>query len=246
MQSIIAVVLIIVTAGLILILSLPQFSRKRIFRPIAGLQRLNKAIGLAVENGTRIHVALGNGSVNQTDFAASLAGLATLERIAQISSVSDRPPLATAGNGPLAFLAQSTLRAAYRRSHAMELYDPDRAQLAGVTPYSYTAGVLPIADSELVSTHILNGNFGPEIALLVEEANSAGAFTLASTDSLSGQAALYAAAEEPLLGEEVFALAAYLKAGPVHHASLAVQDLLRWGIILVLLGGSVLKFLGIL
>ena len=78
MQSIIAVVLIIVTAGLILILSLPQFSRKRIFRPIAGLQRLNKAIGLAVENGTRIHVALGNGSVNQTNFAASLAGLATL------------------------------------------------------------------------------------------------------------------------------------------------------------------------
>jgi hypothetical protein len=63
---------------------------------------------------------------------------------------------------------------------------------------------------------------------------------------LSGQAALYAAAEEPLLGEEVFALPAYLKAGPVHHASLAVQDLLRWGIILVLLGGSVLKFLGIL
>lgn len=246
MQLMIALALIIITVGLILLLALPQLSRRRVFRPIPAIQRLDTAIGLAVENGTRIHVALGSGAVNQTNFAASLAGLATLERIAQISSISDRPPLATSGNGPLAFLSQSTLRSAYLRSHAIELFEPDRALLAGVTPFSYTAGVLASANSDLVSTHILNGSFGPEISLLVESAHHASAFTLASTDSLSGQAALYASAEEPLLGEELYALPAYLKAGPIHSASLAVQDILRWGIIAALVVGSILKVAGIL
>ena len=37
---------------------------------------------------------------------------------------------------------------------------------------------------------------------------------------------------------------AYVGAGPVHEASLTVQDVLRWLIILAIVAGSALKFLG--
>jgi hypothetical protein len=57
---------------------------------------------------------------------------------------------------------------------------------------------------------------------------------------------LYAAAQEPLIGEELFSVGAYLGAGSSHAASLTVQDILRWLLILFLLGGSVLKIVGVI
>jgi len=43
----------------------------------------------------------------------------------------------------------------------------------------------------------------------------------------------------------LFAAGAYVGAGPVHEASLTVQDILRWLIILAIVIGSGLKFLGV-
>ena len=48
------------------------------------------------------------------------------------------------------------------------------------------------------------------------------------------------------LGEELFAAGAYSNAGRAHEASLQVQDILRWVIILILLGGSALKLVGVI
>lgn len=234
------------TTGLILAFSLAQNNRRWSFRPIQGFTRLKLAISMAVENGTRIHVALGNGSITQSNFASGLTGLAALDRIAQITTNTDRPPMATSGSGPMAILSQSTLRSAYRDAYLLEVYDPDRGLLAGVTPFSYVAGILPTSHSKQVSTHIYSGSFGPEIALAVEAAEKESAFTIASSDSLTAQAVLFATAQEPLIGEELFAMPAYLKPNPFHSASLIAQDVLRWGIIVSLLIGSLLKVLGIL
>ena len=244
--NIVALALVLISAGLIFLLSTPRLKKYRTFRSLPAFEQLRRAIGLAVENGTRIHVSLGKGSLTQNTSAAGLSGLATLSRIAHISSISDRPPLATSGNGVLAILSQDALQGAYRATNNLELYDPDRGRLTGPTPLSYVAGTLPIAAGEHVSTHILTGNFGPEIALLVEAAEMKSAFTLGASDSLPAQAALYACAQEPLIGEELFAIPAYLNAGPAHSASLMVQDVLRWGLIVVLVLGSFLKLLGIL
>jgi hypothetical protein len=49
-----------------------------------------------------------------------------------------------------------------------------------------------------------------------------------------------------LIGEELFAAGAYIGAGPSHMASLTVQDILRWAIVLVLLAGAFLKFAGMI
>ncbi len=227
--------------------SLPQKKGERLpLRHIPAITKLRKAIGLAVEKGTRLHISLGKGSLTEPVAAASLVGLSTLERIATISSVSDRPPLATSGDGGLAILSQDTLKAAYRISNALELYEPDRGRLTGPTPFSYIAGALPTTDTENVTAHVLVGNFGPEVGLLSEAAEQDGAFVLAASDSLSAQAVLYASAAEPLIGEEVYAVPAYLEAGPIHYASLRTQDILRWGVIGFLIIGSVLKLAGIL
>lgn len=216
------------------------------FRAIEAFTRLKKAVGLAVENGSRIHVTLGKSSLTQATNPSALAGLAALERIGEYAGVSDEPPLTTSGDGGLALLSQDTLKAVYRGVNAAEMYDSSRAYMTGITPMSYIAGTLPVILDEGITTHVFLGNFGPEVALLTEAAGGEGAFNLAGSDSLPAQAALYVSAEEPLIGEELFAAPALLKNNAAHSASLKTQDLLRWGVILVLLAGAVLKVTGIL
>lgn len=244
-EAIIALALIAVTAGLILLLTLQRNILRSGLRQLPAFDRLRHAIGLAVENGSRIHITLGKAGIASSPSAAGLAGLTTLERIARVSSISDRPPLASSGEGTLTLLSQDTLRAAYRQINQLELYDPHRGRLTGATSFSYIAGALPIADGENVSAHLAIGNFGPEIALLMEAGEQQEAFTLAATDSLSAQAALFTSSQETLIGEELFAIPAYLNSGAVYIASLQVQDLLRWGVIVVIVAGSILKLLGV-
>ena len=47
------------------------------------MQRLRRALGLAVEDGSRLHVSLGKASIFSPTNASALVGLATLERVAR-------------------------------------------------------------------------------------------------------------------------------------------------------------------
>ncbi len=246
LESLIGLVLVVLSAGLMVFYLLPRFRQaRRVLRPIPALQRLRRAIGLSVEDGTRMHISIGKSSIFSATNASALVGLSTLERIAQLSLVSDRPPVATSGDGTLSVLSQDTLRAAYRIANVPEQYDPERGRLTGATPMSYIAGSLPVLRDERVSTSILVGNFGPEAGLLADAADQENAFTLAASDALATQAVFYAAAEETLIGEELFALPAYLQAGPIYQASLRVQDVLRWVVIGLIILAAVAAFLGI-
>jgi hypothetical protein len=82
--------------------------------------------------------------------------------------------------------------------------------------------------------------------LIVDAGEAHGRLVVAGTDHVPTQAVLYAAAEEPLIGEEVFAAGAYLGADPFHNASLQAQDAIRWLLIGVMIVGGVLKLVGVL
>lgn len=237
-----AIGIIFLAAALMFIFSLPgRRPSARTLRPIPAVQRLRRAIGLAVEEGKGLHVSLGKSSLLDPSAASTLVGLSTLERITQSSMISDRPPVATSGDPAVSILSQDTMRGIYRAGNAAESYDPAQARLTGTSPVSYVAGAIPVAGDKNISAHLLVGSFGPEIGLLADEADAAGAFTIGGSESLPAQAVLYATARQPLIGEEVFALPAYLQAGPLHQSSLRVQDWLRWGIIVVLLVGTLLS-----
>ncbi|MGZ9164792.1 MAG: hypothetical protein ACXW4U_06415, partial [Anaerolineales bacterium] len=73
-------------------------------RPINAYEQLNRSVGLAVENGTRLHISLGRGNFLSARGGSALAGLAMLRRLAERTSVSDRPPVVTSGDASLAIL----------------------------------------------------------------------------------------------------------------------------------------------
>jgi hypothetical protein len=210
-------------------------------RSIPAFSRIRRAVSLVVEDGTRLHVSLGHGNL-QTQFgAAAFAGLSLLRRLGEVTSLSDRPPIATSGNSVLSIVAQDTLRTAHEAVAVEQSFDMNNSRLTGLTPFSYAAGVMPIIRDEAISTNVLIGNFGVEVGLLTEAAERQDSAVIAASDNLPAQAVLYAASPDTLIAEELFASGAYIQAGRMHNASLLTQDILRWLIILAILAGAILK-----
>ncbi|MBM3150847.1 MAG: hypothetical protein FJZ96_01360 [Chloroflexi bacterium] len=234
------------SAGLMLFLAALRRKEPPVFRRIAAFSRLGHAIGRAVEDGSRLHVSLGSGGLTTPQSASALAGLTVLRRLADLTSAGDKPPVASSGDGAVAILSQDMLQVSYQDATAGGFYDATAGRLAGLTPFSYAAGTIPIMRDEHVSANVLIGNFGVEAGLLADTAERKGSFTLSATDNLPAQAVLYAGAQDPLIGEELYAAGAYVNAGPFHAASLAVQDILRWLAILAILAGALLKMVGLL
>jgi len=213
-----------------------------ILREISAFARLQRAIGLAVEAGSRLHISLGRGQLISTQSAIGYVGLSILDRIARSTSISDRPPVATSGEGTLGILSQDTQRGA-AKTLGVE-FDPMRGRITGLSPYSYSAGTLSLIEEEDVGANMLIGSFGSEVGLITEAAERSESMTLGGTDNLSGQAVLFASAQEPLIGEETYAGGAYLGVGPMHIASLYAQDILRWVLIGLIVIGAILNLLG--
>ncbi|MBL0346886.1 DUF6754 domain-containing protein [Candidatus Villigracilis affinis] len=239
--------LAILAVSAILLLTITLWKRKSPakLRDIPALTRLFRTLGLSVEDGTRLHISLGRGSFLDSRGGSGLAGLAVLRYIAERTSVSDEPAVASAGDPALGLLAQDTLQAGYQAAGVEELYVPTTGRVTGLTPFGYAAGAMNISQNENVSTNIMLGHFGPEAALLAEASDRENITVIGASDDLAGQAVLFANTQDALIGEELFAAGAYLGAGASHTASLTVQDILRWTIIVALLGGGFAKLAGI-
>ena len=248
LESTLGLIIVLVTVALILVLSLKSWRAKHppVFRSIPAIQRLRRALGLSVEEGTGIHISIGKASLLQPSSTSAFVGLATLHRLAQMSATSDQPPVSTSGDGSLAVLSQDVLIAAARESNTLQMYQSDHGQLSGVTPLSFVAGALNVVNDPRIKANILIGNFGPEAGYLSTASEQNDAFTLAASDSLSAQAVFYATASEPLIGEELYAVPGYLQYSPAHQSSLQTQDILRWVLAAAMIGGAILKMVGVI
>ncbi len=245
MNQIVALALVLFAALLLLALTLRKRKSPAVFREIAAFARLRRAAGLAVEDGSRLHVSIGRGSLLSPRGAASLSALALLRQIGEQTSTSDRPPVVTSGDPAVAALSQDTLQAAYQSAGVAELYQPNSGRLAGLTPFSYAASAMDVARQDYVSTNVLVGDFGPEVGLLTEASERESASIIAAATDPAAQAILFASAAEPLVGEELFAASAYVGADPKRHASLQAQDVMRWLLILGLFVMAALKMAGL-
>jgi hypothetical protein len=215
-------------------------------RAIQAFSHFRRELDLTVEAGKRLHISLGSGNINNLQGGSAFIGLTILDQCARAASNSDRPPVATSGDGVITILSQDTLQSTYRSLATEQRYDPTSARLTGLTPMAYAAGAMPAIHDEHVSANIFAGHFGSEVALLAEAGERSHSLTVAGSDGLPGQAVLYATSDEPLLGEELYAAGAYLGADTIHSASLFMQDILRWVILAVIVLGAILKLLGIL
>ena len=234
--------------ALIILLTLLNRGKKGgTLREITAFNQLRGNIDLAVEDGSRLQISLGSGGLLGPQATSVYAGLSLLREVARIAADSDQPPIATSGEGLQAILSQDVLRRTYQEIDLPEEYQPLLGRVTGLTPLAYGAGSMPLVLDNYASATTLLGSFGEEAGLITAATQRRSAFTIGGTESLAGQSILFASTDQPLIGEELYATGAYLDAGPAHHASLRVQDILRWLLIftiaLLALGNLLLAFI---
>lgn len=215
------------------------------FRKIEAINRLKRAVGMAVEDGSRLHVSLGSAQLNDPSNTSAFVGLNVLHRVGQLTSTSDLPPTCSTGSGGLSILGQDTLKATSIETNTRAFYDPDHASMTGATPFSYAIGAMETLNGSDVKGNILVGNFGVEAGLLCEAVEPE-RLSITGSDSIVAQSIFYAYTKDTLIGEELYALPAYLAASAVHQASLRVEDLFRFGVGVVLVIGALLALAGVL
>jgi hypothetical protein len=211
---------------------------KRGLRTIPAFDNMHSSMEASVEDGSRIHFAIGRSEVTSPEIAAGIIGLNLLKRVGYITSDSDLTPVSSAGTGALMILSQDTIRTIYRELGRKGDAASQMGLFTGPTPFSYAAGsALNVSEAE-VSTNLMIGSFGIEAGLLTHAGDNSKTLTIAGSDDILGQAVIYATTYEPLIGEEVFASGAYFGMKDIHRASLFTQDIMR---ILIIIGISAIS-----
>jgi len=212
-----------------------RYGRLPDLRPLP-LKSLRRAIKRAAEAGTTVHVSPGVGGLGEPGggTAETLAGLTALEGVAREANAAGVRVIATTASPIVLPIAQATLEQACTASGYPEEYDPSDVRfLAGNTATgraAYAAGVVEILHHEDVSANVMVGQFADEYLLMGEVGAQRGITQLAGSNDPSVLAFMVASADDTLIGEEMYALGAYLSKDPVQIAGLQVQD---WARILI-------------
>jgi hypothetical protein len=215
-------------------------------RSLSAYDMLARQVGQAVESGGRVHVSLGPGSIIGEETGTVLAGIGILESVSESSSVSDTSPVATTGDATTLPVMGDAIIRSYRNKDVLDRYETTSARLVSLDPISMAGGTTSVIIDDNVQANVLVGSFGEEMALIAETGQRRRIPQVAGSDKLSGQAVAYAMTDHSLIGEELYVARAYLSQEPVGIASLAVQDILRWMIIISIVVGSILGAFGVI
>ncbi len=215
-------------------------------RRIGAYNAMPLSVGEAVESDRTVHVSFGSSAIHDISTLSAVAAVDILYNLAERAALADKPTLVTVSDPVTLTLGWDTLRQAYKARGVLNKYRTTMARWypGGPSSLVFGAGVGAAVLEEDVSTNVLVGRFGAELALMTENALRYDRFVIAQSDQVSGQAVAYAVSDMPLIGEELYAAGAYLGRRPLQIGGVVAQDVLRALVIAMILGLFALAVVG--
>lgn len=242
--------ILIVLVTFVVSVIVTQFIRRRKdafpLRSLAVYARLPRITGEAVEANRPIHLAMGSTGIGDRGTILSLAAAEFFYYVAREAAIGDTSPIITVSNTSAIPLGQDTLRRAYVARNTAERFRANNVRWypAGSRSLAYAAAITAMQQEDRVSSNIFIGQFGPELALMMDGAHRRRQPSLGGSNLLEGQAVAYALADDVLIGEELFMAGPYL-GNEANLTSVAVAtDVLRWLLILGILAIIAARLLG--
>lgn len=222
--------------------------RQTTMRPIEGFDRIPMWIGQAIESNRPLHLSLGSAGVGGNTTILSLAAAEFFYFIVQEATIGDVSPIITMSSTATIPLGQDTLRRAYQSKNFSARYEPSKARWypQGQRSMAFAAALTGMMKVENPSAHVLAGSFGPELALILDAAHHQHQPTFAVSDQIEGQAIAFALAGDYLIGEEIFAAAAYVSDNPADKAESVAVDIWRGLLVLGLFEMLMFNITGLL
>ncbi len=200
-----------------------------VLRDIPTYKNVPLLVGQAVEANRPILVSLGSSGLGGATTLLSLASAELFYQIAGRAAIGGTAPILAVSDASALPLGQDTLRRAYASRGMLSRYQGDSVRWypGGARSLAFAAALTATLGDDHVSSTILAGSFGPELALVGEAAARRNQGFIATSDQLEGQAVAFAMSDQLLIGEEIFVAGGYLGGSPSHIASIVTLDTLR-------------------
>jgi hypothetical protein len=206
-------------------------------RKIPGIEAFEEAIGRATEMGKPVHM---------TDYSTALGSDSTfaywsfLAYIAKQCAQYDTRFIATDANYLVNVVNQEIVKQAYLEAGKPDAYNPDDVRFIAGSQFAWAMGVAGLVGREKPAAQFLVGYFYAESLILAEAGNLVGAIQVAAASSPAQIPFFVAACDYTMIGEELYAGAAYVSRDPVIMGTVVAQDIVRVSLyVIVLLGGIV-------
>lgn len=236
-----ALVLVVVFSAAVLYFTFQAKKGKRLFlRKIPGLDAVEEAVGRATEMGRPVLYIPGILDLDEMD---TIAGVSILGRVTKIIAEYETPLIVPARYPTVLAACQEICEQSYAEAGKPDAFNRDSVRYLAGEQFAFTAAVNGIMMRERPATNIFLGGFFAESLLLAETGNAAGSIQIAGTSQPEQLPFFIAACDYTLMGEELYAASAYLSHEPLMTGGLRGQDLLKVGLIAVIIIGVVLSLL---
>lgn len=206
-------------------------------RRISGIEAFTEAVGRATEMGKPVHM---------TDYSTDLGHDSTfaywsfLAYIAKMCASYDTRFIVSDANYLVNVVNQEIVKQAYLEAGKPDAFNADDVRFIAGSQFAWAMGVAGFIGREKPAAQFLVGYFYAESLILAEAGNLVGAIQVAAASSPAQIPFFVAACDYTLIGEELYAGAAYISKDPVITGTVVAQDLMRFVLyVIILLGGVI-------
>ena len=211
-------------------------------RRISGIDAIEEGIGRATEMGRPVLYVPGIDELQDIQTIASMLILGQVaEKVAEYQSdlvVSCCIPIVRE-------VADEVVKAGFYQAGHPDAYNPANTRFISSEQFAFCAGTNGIILREKPSTNIYFGRFFAESLILAETGFVNRSIQIAGTAEATQLPFFIAACDYTLIGEELFAVSAYLSRDPRLISSLKASDWVKVFIVASLIFGTVLATLGV-
>ena len=211
-------------------------------RRIPGIDAIEEAIGRATEMGKPVLYVPG---IDELQDLQTIASMLILGRVSEIIARYDTDIIVSCCIPVVREVADEVVQAGYFEAGRPDSFRAENIRFISSEQFAFTAGTNGIMYREKPAANIFLGKFFAESLILSETGFVNGSIQVAGTAEPSQLPFFIAACDYTIIGEELFAVSAYLSGDPRLVSSLSASDWVKAAIILILVGGTVLSSFGI-
>ncbi|HVP56977.1 MAG TPA: fibronectin type III domain-containing protein [bacterium] len=236
------IMLVVFVIFVLAYIKLASSGRKFFVRRIAGLTAIEEAIGRATEMGKPVLYVPG---IDDMDNIQTIASMVILNDVARIAGTYETPIIVPVCRPFVIPVAEEAVKQGFLKAGRPEFYNPNNIRYLSDEQFAFTAGISGIMMREGTAANLYMGSFFAESLILAETGFSTGAIQIAGTANVHQLPFFVAACDYTLIGEELYAVSAYLSKEPKMLGTLKASDLAKLVILVLLVVGFISQTVGL-
>jgi len=210
-------------------------------RRIPGIDAIEEGIGRATEMGKPVLYVPG---IDELQDIQTIASMLILGQVSKTVAEYQTELIVSCCIPMVREVADEVVRAGFYQAGYPDAYNPRNTRFISSEQFAFTAGTNGIMLREKPATNIYLGRFFAESLILAETGYVNRSIQIAGTAEATQLPFFVAACDYTLIGEELFAVSAYLSRDPRLVSSLKASDYVKVFIVVCLFVGTLAATLG--